>query len=145
MIGSRLSIRTPSRLHFGLLGWGPASRRQFGGLGLMIQSPCIELEVEGARHSQVEGPLGQRVQRLVDCLQDRLAVVGVRLPPVRIRVQQAPAEHVGLGVGTQISLAVATALLRLAGLPDPGLEELASLTGAVIARESVCMGSITEV
>jgi beta-ribofuranosylaminobenzene 5'-phosphate synthase len=129
MIGNRVSVRTPSRLHFGLLGWGPGSRRQFGGLGLMIQSPCIELEAEPAGHPQVEGPLAQRVQRIVAGLQERLAVVGVRLPPARIRVHRAPPEHVGLGVGTQISLAVASGLLRLAGQPDPGIEGLACLTG----------------
>ena len=129
MIGLRVSVRTPSRLHFGLLGWGPGLRRQFGGLGLMIQSPFIELDAEPASRSQIEGPLAHRVQRLVASLQDRLAVMGVRLPPSRIRVHRAPLEHVGLGVGTQISLAVATALLRLAGEADPGIEELARLTG----------------
>jgi beta-ribofuranosylaminobenzene 5'-phosphate synthase len=129
MIGLRVSVRTPSRLHFGLLGWGPGSRRQFGGLGLMIQSPCIDLDAEPASQSQVDGPLGQRVQRLVAGLHDRLAVVGVRLAPSRIRVHRAPPEHVGLGVGTQISLAAATALLRLTGQADPGIEELARLTG----------------
>ncbi len=39
----RIRIRTASRLHFGLLGWGPEARRQFGGIGLMIDSPGIEL------------------------------------------------------------------------------------------------------
>ena len=34
-----------------------------------------------------------------------------------------------MGVGTQLSLAVARALLKLAGLPDPGPSELARLTG----------------
>ncbi len=129
MMEFRVSVRTPSRLHFGLLGWGPGSRRQFGGLGLMIQSPGIELDAEAASRSQVEGPLGQRVQRLVACLQDRLAAVGVRLPPSRIRVHRAPPEHRGLGVGTQMSLAVAMALLRLSGQANPSIEDLARLTG----------------
>ena len=43
MTSLRLRIRTPSRLHFGLLGWGPHLLRQFGGIGLMIDSPGIEL------------------------------------------------------------------------------------------------------
>ena len=54
---------------------------------------------------------------------------GCTLPPARISVQSAPEEHVGLGVGTQLSLAVARAVLELAGLPDPGPAELARLTG----------------
>ena len=45
-----------------------------------------------------------------------LAPDGRRLGPARIRVLTAPPEHVGLGVGTQLSLAVAECLhLRLAG------------------------------
>ena len=40
-----------------------------------------------------------------------------------------PAEHVGLGVGTQLCLAVARTILSLAGMPEPSVEQLARLTG----------------
>jgi beta-RFAP synthase len=46
-----------------------------------------------------------------------------------IRITEAPPEHVGLGVGTQLSLAVAAAMVRLAGAPLPSPEDLARLTG----------------
>ncbi len=52
-----------------------------------------------------------------------------RLPAARIRIESAPVEHVGLGVGTQLSLAVATAVLTLAGMPELSASELARLTG----------------
>ncbi len=129
MMDRRVRIRTPSRLHFGLLGWGPESRRQFGGLGLMIQEPSIEIRADPAERWQVEGPLAGRVEQLVVRLQDRLAAEGDVLRPARIRVLRAPSEHVGLGVGTQLSLAIASALTLKAGGVEPSVEELAQLTG----------------
>jgi beta-ribofuranosylaminobenzene 5'-phosphate synthase len=129
MTGQRLIVRTPSRLHFGLLGWGPGSRRQFGGLGLMVRSPCIEIVLERAESQLVEGPLSGRVERILATLRDRGSDLGISPQPTRIRILQAPAEHVGLGVGTQLSLAVATGLLRLARASDPTVEQLARLTG----------------
>ena len=39
---TRCRLRTPSRLHFGLFGWGPEARRQFGGVGLMVDDPGLE-------------------------------------------------------------------------------------------------------
>jgi beta-ribofuranosylaminobenzene 5'-phosphate synthase len=129
MMDRRVRVRTSSRLHFGLLGWGPTSRRQFGGLGLMIQDPSIELVAELAERWQFEGPLAGRAERLVVHLRDRLSAVGIPPVPARIRVLRAPPEHVGLGVGTQVSLAVASAVLLLAGAAGPTAEELALLTG----------------
>ena len=137
----RVRIRTPSRLHFGLLGWGPGSRRQFGGLGLMIQNPAIELVAERADFWEFEGPLSDRAGLLVLGLHDRLSAMGIDPGPARIRILRAPPEHVGLGVGTQVSLAVTSALLLLAGAVEPSVEELARLTGTAIARESGFTGS----
>jgi beta-RFAP synthase len=129
MTSIRLRIRTPSRLHFGLLGWGPHLVRQFGGIGLMIDSPGIELSVEPAREWTVEGPLAHRVGQIVEQVRSRMLEIGTGLSPARIRVENSPQEHVGLGVGTQLCLAVARALLRLAGAADRSAHELARLTG----------------
>ncbi len=122
-------IRTPSRLHFGLLGWGPHPAHQFGGVGLMIDSPGIELSVEPAPDWIVEGPLASRVEEIITSLRARMLETGANLPPARIRVEGMPAEHVGLGVGTQLCLAVARTILSLAGMPEPSVEQLARLTG----------------
>jgi len=129
MTSLRLRIRTPSRLHFGLLGWGPQYLRQFGGIGLMIDSPGIELAVEPAPDWTIEGPLAMRVEQIVAQLRARMLETGTVLPPARIRIEKTPDEHVGLGVGTQLCLAVARTVLRLAGMPEPPAEQLARLTG----------------
>ncbi len=129
MTGSRLLLQTPSRLHFGLLGWGPGAKRQFGGLGLMIRSPDIEMTVEPAATQVVEGPLADRVVRILGALRDRLPELGIHPKPVAIRIHRAPPEHAGLGAGTQLSLAVARAVMELNGVHEPTSEQLARLTG----------------
>jgi beta-ribofuranosylaminobenzene 5'-phosphate synthase len=128
-MSQRIQIRTPSRLHFGLFGWGPAVLRQFGGIGLMIDSPGVELSVERAPSWIAEGALASRLEAIIARLRERMLQCGRTLPPARVCVRNAPAEHVGLGSGTQLSLAVTRALLELAGFPDPGPSALAKLTG----------------
>jgi beta-RFAP synthase len=114
-------------LHFGLLGWNPQASRQFGGVGLMVESPGIELTAEAAADWTFEGPLAPRVRQVVDQLCNTQRDAGIVLTPLRICVQSAPVEHVGLGVGTQLSLAVTRVVLNLAGVTDPSIELLAGL------------------
>lgn len=125
---TRLRIQTASRLHFGLLGWGPNAPRQFGGIGLMVEDPGIRLTGESAERSEAVGPLSERVEALLRRLEGT-EVGGVAPRPARVEIQSAPDEHQGLGVGTQIDLAVARLLLELSGVSDPSLEQLAALSG----------------
>jgi beta-RFAP synthase len=126
---SRLRVRTPSRLHFGLFGLGTESGRQFGGVGLMVDDPGLEVLVEPSDSWDARGPLSDRARALATDLVRRLAAEGHPVGPVRVTTLRAPEAHVGLGVGTQLSLAVARALTELAGLPDTPVETLARLTG----------------
>ena len=129
MTNRTIRIRTPSRLHFGLLGWGFQRSRQFGGVGLMIDAPGIEVVIEPATSWIVDGALSSRVDQLISQLRSTMCAVGTTLRPVRIHVERAPAEHVGLGVGTQLCLAVARAILVHAGFTDISVENLARMTG----------------
>jgi beta-ribofuranosylaminobenzene 5'-phosphate synthase len=129
---TRLSIQTGSRLHFGLLGWGPQALRQYGGVGLMIEKPGIELVAEPASEWSFEGPLAERVRDLVfRIVQDKPGEQPdlPNLSPATIKVVSTPSEHVGLGVGTQLNLAVVRILLELAGQASATLETVARLSG----------------
>jgi beta-ribofuranosylaminobenzene 5'-phosphate synthase len=129
MTSQRVRIRTPSRLHFGLLAWGVEAARQFGGVGLMIQAPGIELLAERSSDWIIEGPLAARVERIIRQLEERGRELRMPVSRCRIGVINAPPEHVGLGVGTQLSLAVARAVRFLGGAPEVASQELAQLTG----------------
>jgi beta-ribofuranosylaminobenzene 5'-phosphate synthase len=129
MTFARVRIETASRLHFGLLGWGAQAARQFGGVGLMIAYPRIKLVAERAPAWIAVGPLADRVEQLLAELAARAREAGAILCPCRIAIETVPREHVGLGVGTQLSLAVARAVFDLAGATDTPVETLARLTG----------------
>jgi beta-RFAP synthase len=94
----------------------------------MIESPGIELLVEPAQKPVVHGPLSERAARILGIIGGRLAASGAQLPSFHVRIASAPPEHVGLGVGTQLSLAIAAAVLRLIGETSPGAKMLAHLT-----------------
>ena len=122
---TRFRIVTPSRLHFGLFGWGNSGRREFGGLGLMIDDPGIDLSLEPAPTWSAEGPLADRALAITQTL---AYSVGSPLQ-FRVKIHHAPAEHVGLGVGTQLSLAIARGLTTLSGNPDLPIADLTRMTG----------------
>ncbi len=122
-------IRTPGRLHFGLLARGPAAPRQFGGLGLMVDRPGIVLEAEPAGSWSASGFLAERARGVAERVAGAMASsFGVGPRPLSFRVVEAPPEHVGLGVGTQLGLAVAKLIATSAGL-DLDAPSLAAMAG----------------
>jgi beta-RFAP synthase len=124
---TRLRATTSSRLHFGLLGWGPGSLRQFGGVGLMIADPGIEVLVEPSPTWSAEGPLAARALQLAQRVAGRLHARSAAMSAAHLRIVRAPREHVGLGTGTQLSLAVVRLVCALAGEHDPSVLRLAEL------------------
>lgn len=122
-----LTLEIPSRLHFGLLSFGHPNERQFGGAGLMIRRPGIQLLGEPADGFTVDGLHRDRVLEFAR----RWAVYygSARqprpLPHCRLEVASAPPQHTGLGVGTQLGLGVAAALHVMEGEPCPPPLQLA--------------------
>jgi beta-RFAP synthase len=111
-----IRIRTPSRLHFGLFSLpsapsGAAAMRNFGGVGLMIDQPGIELTVAEAKAWSADGPLAVRALHFA---QAYCASLGMERA-FQLHVQASASEHAGLGTGTQLGLAVARAIGELTG------------------------------
>ena len=110
------SVRTASRLHLGLLSL-PAdeSARRFGGVGLMINAPGVNVRVEPAASWSARGPLAARALSVAERL---AASFDGDLPPRHLIIETASAEHAGLGTGTQLALAVARSLSLSWGRDD---------------------------
>lgn len=109
-------VVAPSRLHFGLLNAGDVPERpRFGGCGLMIDWPGVAVRVESADTWSSAGPLAERAE---------VYAGRVAWEPLRVTVERCPPEHVGLGVGTALGLAVAKAVR-----PDLPAHDLAVLIG----------------
>ena len=119
-------VRTPCRLHFGMFSFGRSGHAQFGGLGAMVEPPCVEVEVAPASRFGVTGVLGDRVLKIAELLVGRWGLPA--LPECEVNVR-APRDHTGLGVGTQLHLATAAALRRFSRLPEVTIEELARMAG----------------
>jgi beta-ribofuranosylaminobenzene 5'-phosphate synthase len=123
-------VTTGCRLHFGLLrlpsapDWADSGIRFYGGAGLMIEEPRLVVTVDRASNWNATGPLSARAlgaaRRYADArrCQDQIAVC----------VEGSPPEHVGLGVGTQLELAVAAGINRELDL-HPELQEVARVMG----------------
>jgi beta-ribofuranosylaminobenzene 5'-phosphate synthase len=109
-------VTTGSRLHFGLLGPPPAGgERGFGGCGLMVEQLAVRVAIDPAATWSATGPAAERALAIARRVTDR---------PQRVVVDACPPEHTGLGVGTQLSLAVARAVR-----PDLPVDDLARLVG----------------
>jgi beta-ribofuranosylaminobenzene 5'-phosphate synthase len=117
-----IDVTTQARLHFGFLDLSGEQGRRFGGMGLSISTPRLHLKMEPSKRLTVEGEQAERVELLAARFFD---AVDLR-PEARIRVVEAIPEHIGLGSGTQLALAVAAGLSRLKRL-DLSAEELCAL------------------
>lgn len=125
-----ITVQTGARLHFGLLAVQAASGRNFGGVGLMVDSPGCELAIEASDRDEcfAEPEIAARLTAWRDEYRRRCPAE-YRPRACRIRLVQAIPSHAGLGSGTQTSLALATALARWAGEDLVSASELARRVG----------------
>ena len=77
----------------------------------MLEDPGLEVRAVPGERLDVEGVLKDRARRFARSLSEARESI----PAAHIEVRRAPLDHVGLGTGTQLALAVATALTELRG------------------------------
>src|SRR5262245_5520227 len=127
-----IRVWAPSRLHFGMLslpGAWAATGRCFGGVGLMIEKPGLSVAVEAAASWSAEGPLAERALGFARRFAEASAAIPTERPPCRLILESSPREHVGLGTGTQLGLAVARGLALAWKLPPEDASSLAKKVG----------------
>lgn len=109
-------ITTGSRLHWGLLALAPQVGREFGGIGLMVEEPQLQLSVTRSTDTvdHVTGSPGSIAK-----IREALAAIRTARPDwysdrfYKLELQAEIPRHCGFGSGTQLSLAVAQALASL--------------------------------
>jgi len=143
---SRIVIQTGARLHFGLLALGqsppdgsePGTGREFGGVGLMVKSPGFRISL--APNSPIENladsivhlgsspapalELIDRVGRILSRYRERCPAE-FRPAGMQIELQETVSQHIGLGTGTQLALAIARGLAEIMGEGPLPVSELA--------------------
>jgi beta-RFAP synthase len=129
---SKVTLTTPCRLHFGLFSFGQddgsaIASRHFGGVGMMIEPPTVRVRVGPAAAFTASGLHRERIRRTVERLVELRLLAG--FPPCEAAVIDAPAAHIGLGSGTQLSLAIALAVLAQQFVSLPEAVSLAAALG----------------
>lgn len=123
-----IEVHAPSRLHFGLFSFGdPNCPHQFGGVGAMIRSPGVHLRFSDSRSFCAEGKHAERAAEMAERVAKSFDWPGP--PNCLIEVVSAPRQHVGLGAGTQLGMAIAAGLMRWRGMPESPAQRLAQATG----------------
>jgi beta-ribofuranosylaminobenzene 5'-phosphate synthase len=130
---SAVRVEAPARLHLGMLAVSGDGARRFGGLGVSVDRPAVVLEARPARELSAEGADAQRALAFARRCRDALGLAG----GAHLRVVEAIPQHVGLGSGTKLALAVARALAALEGR-DVDAPALAQAAGRA-ARSAVGM------
>ena len=104
-----VSVTAPGRLHLGFLDMNGSRGRRFGSVGLTLQGPCVELSIRRASSLALAGSQSERAAAFAQAMCTRF-----NLPDdFQLSITQTIPEHVGLGSGTQLGIAVGVALARL--------------------------------
>ena len=108
-------ISTPSRLHFTLIDMNGEIGRVDGSLGLSIQYPGVSFDFGPHNGTVVRGGVPKEQELVLAELAKGSAILQVE-PDIEIKIRQMIPPHQGLGSGTQVRLAVLSALNQRFGL-----------------------------
>ncbi|RKT47109.1 beta-ribofuranosylaminobenzene 5'-phosphate synthase family protein [Thiocapsa rosea] len=104
-----IDVEAPARLHLGFLDLNGGLGRRFGSLGLTIDGFATRLRAQRGEGISADGPGADRAIAFATALIQARGFSG----GVRIDIEEITPQHTGMGSGTQIALAVGTALERL--------------------------------
>ncbi|MFQ6129478.1 MAG: beta-ribofuranosylaminobenzene 5'-phosphate synthase family protein [Candidatus Hadarchaeaceae archaeon] len=110
----RIHIKTPSRLHFGIIDLSRSLGRSYGSVGLAIEGPGYEILAEKSEELEVIG-LEKDAERARKIAEKIIQIYNIPRQ-VKMNILESIPMHVGLGSTTQLTLAVATAITKLYGV-----------------------------
>ena len=110
---SQVIVTAPARLHLGFVDLNPPTGRRFGSLGLALSAPCCRVRGFHGTLAQRDTSVAQaKALQHVAALRSAYAFS----PEISAEVIESIPVHCGLGSGTQLGMAVGTAISRIAGL-----------------------------
>ena len=118
-------IKTPKRLHLGLIDPTGSLGRRFGSLGVALEEG-YEVKILSSEKLEIkaEGEDRKTIERTVERMNSAFGTGTGYL----IEVRKTIPRHVGLGSTTQLSLAVGTGIAKLNGI-NASIERLAGTLG----------------
>jgi beta-ribofuranosylaminobenzene 5'-phosphate synthase len=124
-VQDRVAIRTPSRLHLTLIDMNGSCGRVDGGVGITLSDPGYVIEIERSDQTSILTDDGDLKKRVLEILNHLSRKTGFE-DGLSVRIHASIPPHAGLGSGTQLALALASAISHLSGMPD---SDPARLTG----------------
>jgi beta-RFAP synthase len=118
-------VIAPCRLHFGLLGFR-SSAFPFGGAGVMLDLPAAIVALQPADTLRITGAAVSRARRTAAAWS---RFMGRALRDQHLHIEHLVDQHVGLGSGTQLAMAIGKALFCWVGEADTPVERLAASVG----------------
>jgi beta-ribofuranosylaminobenzene 5'-phosphate synthase len=120
----RVSVATGCRLHLGFTNLSDDVGRCYGSLGVALDRPSTTVVVEECRDAAVVGDDPEQIRACYRRFCDHYRVD----PRVSIEVSESIPQHVGLGSGTQLGLAVGLGLAMVCGI-DADVWDIATAMG----------------
>jgi len=108
----KVYVKTPARLHLGLIDLNGDLGRMFGGLGVAINKPNVIVHAKKVQGLTITGEETELATTFVNHFFKSYPTQ----PNVHLHVEKVIPAHTGLGSGTQFALAIATALAKLTGI-----------------------------
>jgi len=127
-------VSTPARLHLGFLDLNGDSGRKFGSIGLAINSFHTTISVQKTSLSQIISDCAnaQMIKKTEALLAKFYQTLGSNIKKsaqnVTVTIEHLIPDHSGFGSGTQLALAIGTALCRLHNI-DATTAEIAQQLG----------------
>ncbi len=131
-------VAAPARLHLGFLDLDGGSRRRFGSIGVGITGFTTVVNAGRSDRIDVSGGDDEYIAGISQTVLDYFRIN----TGIRVEVEECIPRHQGLGSGTQMALALGTAITGLYGI-DAGVEEIAVATGRGM-RSGVGLGVFTQ-
>lgn len=118
-------IKTPTRLHMGIIDISRKFPREYGALGMMVKGG-FEIKVEKNDHLSIKATKENAtdIKAAYDAMKSELKIDD----NIRIEVEKSIPRHMGLGSTTQLKLAVGAGIARLSN-HNLSITELADIVG----------------
>ena len=105
-------VEAAARLHFGVLDLRGDLGRWFGGIGAAAESPALLVSARRTDALEVDGEDADRAAAFARRFLEHHGIKG----GASLHVHRALPRHAGLGSGTQLALAVGSALAEINGI-----------------------------
>jgi beta-ribofuranosylaminobenzene 5'-phosphate synthase len=120
----QITVKTVCRVHFGFLDLCGDLGRLYGSIGIALDNPRTIVKATKANRLITENGSEKKIGGFLKRFSQHYRVQ----PAAKIQLMDSIPEHSGLGSGTQLALAVLTALAKICEI-DVDVREMAGITG----------------